>query len=183
MEQLVKDGKVIYVGSSNFAGWNIVEANYKAKEKHLLGLVSEQSIYNLRNRHIELEVIPSCKAMGMGLIPWSPLSGGLLCGVLDGQKEGRRNREPLQKSIDKLRPQIAAYEKLCKEAAIKPADVALAWVINNPVVTAPIVGPRTLEQLEANVNASAIKLSEEVLNKLNEIWPGPGNQAPEAYAW
>jgi aryl-alcohol dehydrogenase-like predicted oxidoreductase len=183
MEQLVKEGKVLYIGSSNFAAWNIVEANYKAKERHLLGLVSEQSIYSLRNRHIELEVIPACKAMGMGLIPWSPLGGGILCGVLEGQKEGRRTREPLLKSIDKLRPQLESYEKLCKEFGHAPADVALAWVISNPVVTAPIVGPRTLEQLEANVNASAIKLSEEILNKLNEIWPGPGNQAPEAYAW
>ena len=164
MEQLVKEGKVLYIGSSNFAAWNIVEANYKAKERHFLGLVSEQSIYSLRNRHIELEVIPACKAMGMGLIPWSPLGGGILCGVLDGQKEGRRNREPLQKSIDKLRPQLVAYEKLCKEIGIIPSDVALAWVISNSVVTAPIVGPRTLEQLEANVNASAIKLSEEILN-------------------
>jgi aryl-alcohol dehydrogenase-like predicted oxidoreductase len=183
MEQLVKEGKVLYIGSSNFAAWNIVEANYKAKERHLLGLVSEQSIYSLRNRHIELEVIPACKAMGMGLIPWSPLGGGILCGVLEGQKEGRRTREPLLKSIDKLRPQLESYEKLCKEVGHAPADVALAWVISNPIVTAPIVGPRTLEQLEANVNASAIKLSEEILNKLNEIWPGPGNQAPEAYAW
>jgi aryl-alcohol dehydrogenase-like predicted oxidoreductase len=183
MEQLVKEGKVLYIGSSNFAAWNIVEANYEAKERYFLGLVSEQSIYSLRNRHIELEVIPACKAMGMGLIPWSPLGGGILCGVLDGQKEGRRNREPLQKSIDKLRPQLVAYEKLCKEIGIEPSDVALAWVISNSVVTAPIVGPRTLEQLEANINASAIKLSEEILNKLNEIWPGPGNQAPEAYAW
>jgi aryl-alcohol dehydrogenase-like predicted oxidoreductase len=106
-----------------------------------------------------------------------------LCGVLEGQKEGRRTREPLLKSIDKLRSQLESYEKLCKEVGHAPADVALAWVISNPVVTAPIVGPRTLEQLEANVNASAIKLSEEILNKLNEIWPGPGNQAPEAYAW
>ena len=183
MEQLVKEGKVLYIGSSNFAAWNIVEANYKAKERHFLGLVSEQSIYSLRNRHIELEVIPACKAMGMGLILWSPMGGGILCGVIDGQKTGRRNGELLQKSINKLRPQLESYEKLCKEAGYAPADVALAWVISNPVVTAPIIGPRTLEQLEANVNASAIKLSEEILNKLNEIWPGPGNQAPEAYAW
>jgi aryl-alcohol dehydrogenase-like predicted oxidoreductase len=183
MEQLVREGKVTYIGSSNFAAWNIVEANYLARERYFLGLVSEQSIYNLRNRHIELEVIPSCKAMGLGLIPWSPMGGGILCGVLEKAKEGRRTREPLQKSVDKLRPQLESYEKLCKEIEIAPSDVALAWVLNNPVVTAPIVGPRTVEQLEANVNASAIKLSEEVLNKLNEIWPGPGNQAPEAYAW
>jgi aryl-alcohol dehydrogenase-like predicted oxidoreductase len=183
MEQLVREGKVLYIGSSNFAAWNIIEANYIARERHLLGLVSEQSIYNLRNRHIELEVIPACKEMGLGLIPWSPMGGGILCGVLEGAKVGRRTREPLQKSVDKLRPQLEAYEKLCRENNLAPADVALAWVLSNPVVTAPIIGPRTIEQLEANVAASAIKLSEEVLNKLNEIWPGPGNQAPEAYAW
>ena len=183
MEQLIREGKVLYVGSSNFAAWNIVEANYIAKERHLLGLVSEQSIYNLRNRHIELEVIPACKEMGLGLVPWSPMGGGILCGVLETPKVGRRTREPLQKSVEKLRPQLEAYEKLCKENNLAPAEVALAWVLNNPVVTAPIIGPRTLEQLEANVDALTIKLSEEVLNKLNEIWPGPGNQAPEAYAW
>ena len=183
MEQLVREGKVLYIGSSNFAAWNIVEANYKARERHFYGLVSEQSIYSLRNRHIELEVIPACKSMGMGLIPWSPMGGGILCGVLEGQKAGRRKGELLQKSIDKLRPQLESYEKLCKEAGYVPADVALAWVLNNPVIAAPIIGPRTLGQLEENVNALKIKLSEEILNKLNEIWPGPGNQAPEAYAW
>lgn len=183
MEQLIREGKIIYVGSSNFAAWNLAEAFYKAKERNFLGIVSEQSIYNLRNRHIELEVIPACKAFGIGLIPWSPLGGGILCGVLEGVKEGRRMREPLQKSVEKLRPQIEAYEKLCKEIERRPADVALAWVLSNPVVTSPIIGPRTAEQLEENVKALESKLSEEVLKKLDEIWPGPGNQAPEAYAW
>lgn len=183
MEQLVREGKIIYVGSSNFAAWNLAEAIYKARERNFLGIVSEQSIYNLRNRHIELEVIPACKAFGIGLIPWSPLGGGILCGVLEGVKEGRRTREPLQKSIEKLRPQLEAYEKLCKEINQKPADVALAWVLSNPVVTSPIIGPRTLQQLEENVKALELKLSDDVLKKLDEIWPGPGNQAPEAYAW
>ncbi len=184
MEQLVREGKVLYLGSSNFAAWNIVEANYKARERNLLGLVSEQSIYSLRNRHIELEVVPACKAMGVGLIPWSPMGGGILCGVLGKPKEGtRRNREPLQKSINKLRPQIEAYEKLCKEINMRPADVALAWVLSNPVVTAPIAGPRTIKQLEENVAVLETKLTDDVLKKLDEIWPGPGNQAPEAYAW
>ena len=184
MEQLVKEGKVLYVGSSNFAAWNIVEANYIAKQRNSLGLVSEQSIYSLRNRHIELEVLPACKAMGVGVIPWSPLGGGILCGVLDKVgKDWRRGREALQKSVEKLRPQIEAYEKLCKELNLAPADVALAWMLHNPVITSPIVGPRTMEQFEANVKSVDIKLSEETLKKLDEIWPGPGNQAPEAYAW
>jgi aryl-alcohol dehydrogenase-like predicted oxidoreductase len=183
MEQLVKEGKVIYIGSSNFAAWNIVEANYKAKERNFLGLVSEQSIYSLRNRHIELEVVPACRAMGVGVIPWSPMAGGLLCGILDKPKSGRRSREQLQKSVEKLRPQIEKYEKLCKELNEKPANVALAWVLNNKDITSPIVGPRTSEQLEENVSALEVKLSEDTLKKLDELWPGPGNQAPEAYAW
>jgi len=183
IEQLIKEGKIIYAGSSNFAAWNIAEAFYKAEKRNFLGIVSEQSIYSLRNRHIELEVIPACKNFGVGLIPWSPLGGGILCGVLEKAKEGRRLREPLQKSVEKLRPQIEAYENLCKEINLKPADVALAWVLNNPVVTSPIVGPRTVEQLNENVKALEIKLNSDVLKKLDEIWPGPGNQAPEAYAW
>ncbi len=183
MEQLVAEGKVTYIGSSNFAAWNIAEANTLAKHRNFLGLVSEQSIYSLRNRHIELEVIPACKAFGVGLIPWSPMGGGILCGVLEKAADGRRTREPLQKSVEKLRPQLEQYEKLCNEIGRSPADVALAWVLHNPVVTSPIVGPRTIEQLEQNVAALEIKLNEEVMKKLDEIWPGPGNQAPEAYAW
>ncbi len=183
MEQLVREGKVTYIGSSNFAAWNIAEAQLKAEARNFFGLVSEQSIYSLRNRNIELEVIPAAERFGLGVIPWSPLAGGLLCGVLGKIKEGRRTREPLQKAVEKLKPQIEEYESLCKNTGHQPADVALAWVLHNPVVTAPIVGPRTLKQLEENVNALEIKLDEETLNKLDEIWPGPGNQAPEAYAW
>jgi len=183
MEQLIREGKITYVGSSNFAAWNIAEARMIADQRNFLGIVSEQSIYSLRNRQIELEVIPACKHFGVGLIPWSPMGGGILCGVLEKVKEGRRTREPLQKSVEKLHPQIQAYENLSKELGQKPADVALAWVLNNPVVTSPIVGPRTIKQLEENVKALEIKLSDETLNKLDEIWPGPGNQAPEAYAW
>ncbi|MFA5805805.1 MAG: aldo/keto reductase [Melioribacteraceae bacterium] len=183
MEQLVREGKITYVGSSNFAAWNIAEAQMIADQRNFLGIVSEQSIYSLRNRQIELEVIPACKRFGVGLIPWSPMGGGILCGVLEKVKEGRRTEKPLQKSAEKLRPQIQAYENLCKEIGQKPADVALAWILNNPVVTSPIVGPRTIQQLEENVKSLEIKLSEETLKKLDEIWPGPGNQAPEAYAW
>lgn len=183
MEQLVREGKVTYVGSSNFAAWNIAQANGIAQQRHFLGLVSEQSIYSLRNRHIELEVIPACRAFGLGVIPWSPLGGGILCGVLGGENEGRRSRPQLQASVDKLRPQLERYENLCREIGHNPADVALAWVLHNPDVTSPIVGPRIMVQLEENVKALDIVLSEETLKTLDDIWPGPGNQAPEAYAW
>ncbi|MGE5412133.1 MAG: aldo/keto reductase [Clostridiales bacterium] len=183
MEQLVEQGKVIYVGSINFAAWNIVEANYMAQKRNFLGLVSEQSIYSLRNRHIELEVIPACKAMGVGLIPWSPLGGGILCGVLDKPNSGRRSRPALQSSVEKLRPQLERYENLCKELSMKPADLALAWVLSNPSVTSPIIGPRTIEQLQESTNVLSMGIPEQAMKKLDEIWPGPGNQAPEAYAW
>lgn len=183
MEQLVREGKIIYVGSSNFAAWNIAEAQMIADRRNFLGIVSEQSIYNLRNRHIELEVIPACKHFELGLIPWSPLGGGILCGILEKANEGRRTREPLQKSAEKLRQQLEAYEKLCNEIGERPAAVALAWVLNNPVVTSPIIGPRTIEQLVENIKVLELQLTDDILKKLDEIWPGPGNQAPEAYAW
>ncbi|MBL0332408.1 MAG: aldo/keto reductase [Chlorobiota bacterium] len=186
MEQLIREGKITYVGSSNFAAWNIAQANCIADNRHFLGLVSEQSIYSLRNRHIELEVIPACKAFGLGLMPWSPLAGGMLAGMLAKSKEKserRRDREPLKESAKILLPQIEQYEKLCKKIGERPADVALAWVLSNPVVTSPIIGPRTQAQLHENVKALDIILDEKTLSKLNEIWPGPGNQAPEAYAW
>jgi aryl-alcohol dehydrogenase-like predicted oxidoreductase len=183
MECLIRDGKVIYVGGSNFAAWNLVHANCIASQRNLLGIVSEQSIYSLRNCHIELEVLPACVAFGIAQIPWSPLGGGILCGVLEDVKEGRRNRSQLQASAMKLRPQIEAYEKLCKEIGHRPADVALAWVLANPAVTSPITGPRTLEQLEQNVAALDLKLDKSTLENLDKIWPGLGGQAPEAYAW
>ncbi len=183
MEQLVREGKVLYVGSSNFAGWHIAKAQAHAEKRNFVGLVSEQSLYNLNARMIELEVIPTCADYGLGLIPWSPLAGGLLGGVLKKISEGRRAAERMQESIEKHRPQIEAYENLCQEMGENPADVALAWLLRNPVVTAPIIGPRTLEQLDGSTRALEIKLSDETLKKLDEIWPGPGGPAPEAYAW
>jgi aryl-alcohol dehydrogenase-like predicted oxidoreductase len=183
MQQLISEGKIIYAGSSNFAAWNIVEANYKAKEKGLLGLISEQSIYSLLNRHIELEVVPACRAMGVGIIPWSPIGGGMLGGVLRKQSDSRTRRGELSKKVELLRPKLEAYESLCAGIGESPANVAIAWMLKNPAVTSPIVGPRTMEHLHETVKAVDIILEESVMKKLDEIWPGPGNQAPEAYAW
>lgn len=183
MEQLVREGKVIYVGSSNFAGWHIARANEAARERHFLGLVAEQSLYNLNARTVELEVLPASESYGLGVIPWSPLAGGLLGGVLRKAETGRRAAPGLQPRIDKLRPQLEAYEKLCSSIDAEPADVALAWLLAQPVVTAPIVGPRTIEQLDGEVHALDVELSQDVLDKLDEIFPGPGGTAPEAYAW
>jgi aryl-alcohol dehydrogenase-like predicted oxidoreductase len=183
MEQLVTAGKVLYVGSSNFAGWHIAQAQAASRQRHFVGLVSEQSLYNLNARTIELEVIPACRAFGLGLIPWSPLAGGLLGGVLQKANDGRRSGEGVQKALEKHRKQVEAYEGLCQDLDEKPADVALAWLLNNPVVTAPIIGPRTLVQFEGSLHAVDLHLAEETLQRLDEIWPGPGGEAPEAYAW
>ncbi|GAB4478916.1 MAG: aldo/keto reductase [Anaerolineae bacterium] len=183
MEQLVQEGKVIYVGSSNFAGWHIAQAQEAARARHFMGLVSEQSLYNLKDRMVELEVLPACQAYGLGVIPWSPLAGGLLGGALQKIAEGRRARESQQQAIEKHRTQLEQYEALCAEMGEQPADVALAWLLHNPAVTAPIIGPRTLEQLDGSLRALEIRLDEETLKRLDTIWPGPGGAAPEAYAW
>jgi aryl-alcohol dehydrogenase-like predicted oxidoreductase len=183
MEQLVREGKILYVGSSNFAAWHIAQAQGIAAQRNFLGLVSEQSVYNLRSRAVELEVLPCCRALGLGVIPYSPMGGGLLCGVLDNPSTGRRGRESLRKTIDTYRTQLQAYEQLCQALGQRPADVALAWVLSNPDVTTPIIGPRTIEQLDQNVSALELRLDDEALARLDEIWSGPGGEAPEAYAW
>ena len=183
MEQLVREGKVLYVGSSNFAGWHIAQANEAAQRRNFMGLVSEQSLYNLSARMIELEVIPACQTYGVGIIPWSPLGGGLLGGVLQKVAEGRRADARMQERIEKHRAQLEAYEGFCREIGERPADVALAWLLRQPAVTAPIIGPRTLDQLNDSLRALEITLSDEALARLDAIWPGPGGPAPEAYAW
>ncbi len=183
MEVLVQQGKVIYIGSSNFAGWHIARAQESAKARRFMGLVSEQSLYNLKDRMVELEVLPACTSYGLGVIPWSPLAGGLLGGALQKIKEGRRLEKDTQKEIEEKRPQLESWEAFCKKLGEKPADVALAWLLHNPAVTAPIIGPRTMEQLTGSLRALEIKLDKAALKKLDELWPGPGGEAPEAYAW
>lgn len=180
MELLVQQGKVLYIGSSNFAGWHIVQANEIAKSRHFLGLVSEQSLYNLNARTVERDLIPACEAYGVGIIPWSPLGGGLLGGVLDKPTEGRRGA--MSEQIEANHAKLEPWEALCRDLGEQPADVALAWLLHNPAVTAPIIGPRTLEQLDGSLRALEIQLSEETLAKLDEIFPG-FKPSPEGYAW
>ena len=183
MEQLVAAGKILYVGSSNFAGWQIAQAQGAAAARHFVGLASEQSLYNLSARTVELEVVPACRAHGIGLLPWSPLGGGLLGGALQKASEGRRGHERLRNAVDKHRAKVEAYETFCQELGERPADVAVAWLLRNPTVTAPIIGPRTREQLSGSLRAVNLQLAPESLTRLDEIWPGPGGEAPEAYAW
>jgi aryl-alcohol dehydrogenase-like predicted oxidoreductase len=180
---LVQQGKVVYVGSSNFAAWDIATACQEASKRGMMGLVSEQSIYHLNNRMVELEVVPACRHYGLGLIPWSPLGGGLLGGALGKIESGRRMSDDFMKQVERNRDKLKRYEALCKELGEEPATVALAWLLHNPVVTAPIIGPRTVEQLESAVRATEVSLDEDVLKRLDEMFPGPGGEAPMAYAW
>ena len=181
-ETLVAQGKVLYVGSSNHAGWQLATANEAARNRHFLGLVSEQSIYNLLVRDIEQEVIPAAQHYGIGIIPWSPLQGGLLAGVLAKSDGGRRNSERNQKRLEELRPQLKRYEDLCAEWGLAPADVGIAWLLSRPGVTAPIIGPRTMEQFEGSLAAMDVSLTAEQLAALDEVFPGK-KPAPMQYAW
>lgn len=183
MDRLVTAGEVVYVGSSNFAGWHIAAANEAAAARRSVGLVSEQSLYHLAARTIELEVLPAARHYGLGVIPWSPLGGGLLGGVLRKLESGRRAEERMLKQVEERRQQLEAWESFCDDLGEAPADVALAWLLHQDGVTGPIIGPRTMEQLESALHALEIELDASALARLDEIFPGPGGAAPEAYAW
>jgi aryl-alcohol dehydrogenase-like predicted oxidoreductase len=180
---LKTQGKILYVGSSNFPGWGIAQANEQAAKRHSMGLVAEQSYYNLMARTVELEVIPACEAYGLGLIPWSPLNRGILGGILRKQKEGRSAADNVQEMLEKNRPAVEAWEAFCDELGHDPAAVGVAWLLHQKAVTAPIIGPRTGEQLTSSLAALDITLDAAALARLDEIFPGPGGPAPEAYAW
>jgi aryl-alcohol dehydrogenase-like predicted oxidoreductase len=184
MAVLRGQGKIIYAGSSNFAGWHIAQAQESARRHGAFGLVSEQSLYNLAARAVELEVLPACAGYGLGVLPWSPLHGGLLAGILRKEPgSGRSGGGRAAEALAGIRPQIEAYEAFCAEIGEDPAHVGLAWLLHQPAVTAPIVGPSSIGQLEGSLRALEIRLDEKSLGRLDEIFPGPGGAAPEAYAW
>jgi aryl-alcohol dehydrogenase-like predicted oxidoreductase len=179
----IQQGKMIYAGSSNFAGWHIATAQEAARKRNSVGLVSEQSLYNLFVRDLELEVIPAAQANGLGIIPWSPLQGGLLGGVLKKQSEGKRRVENrAAETFEARRPQVEAFEAFAAELGHEPGDIALAWLLHQPAVTAPIVGPRTQQQLDSALRALELTLDAAALARLDEIFPGK-KPAPEEYAW
>jgi aryl-alcohol dehydrogenase-like predicted oxidoreductase len=183
IEVAVAQGKLLYAGSSNFAGWHIAEAQEAARRRNFTGLISEQSLYNLFKREVELEVLPAAQHYGLGVIPWSPLNGGLLGGVLRKEREGhRRLGGRAQATLDANRPQVEQYEDFAAELGHEPGELALAWLLHQPSVTAPIVGPRTREQLDGTLRALNISLDEKALARLDEIFPGH-QPAPEDYAW
>ena len=183
MEQLIHEGKITYVGSSNFAGWDIATAQQIANHRQTLGLASEQSLYNLTNRAIEAEMIPALRYYQIGLLVWSPIGMGVLGGTFDRSTSGRRSMDFIQERIQVHEKQLEAFYQLCDELGEEPAVIALAWLLHQPIVTAPVIGPRTVEQLEMSLKALEVKLSEATLKRLDEIFPGPGAEAPVNYAW
>ena len=183
IEVAVQAGKILYAGSSNFAGWHIADAQAAAARRNLMGLVSEQSLYNLLVRDIELEVVPAAERYGLGIIPWSPLQGGLLGGVIQKENTGVRRLEGrAAQSLVEHRDEIQAYEDLAEEVGVEPGTLGLAWLLTRPAVTAPIIGPRTRDQLDSALSAVELSLSPEHLRRLDEIFPGR-KTAPEDYAW
>ena len=169
MQVLRAQGKIVYVGSSNLAGWHIARAQEAARQRAMFGLVSEQSLYNLAARTVELEVLPACQGYGVGVLPWSPLHGGLLGGILRKEQGGRSAgglaAEAL--AVPEVRAQIETYEALCDQLSAEPADVALAWLLHQPAVTAPIIGPRTPAQLDGALRALELTLDETALGSLD----------------
>ncbi|GAA2608704.1 aldo/keto reductase [Dactylosporangium fulvum] len=187
MEVLVSQGKVLYVGSSNFAGWHLATAQASADRRGFLGLVSEQCKYNLLTRHVELEVVPAAIGLGIGLLPWSPLAQGVLSGALRKERDGAAGRTTSHAAprVDEHRPVLERYEQCCADLGLEPTTVALAWLLSRPGVTAPIVGPRTPEQLDLALKALDTVLDADALARLDEIFPpiGNGGPGPEAWAW
>ncbi len=181
MDRLIDQGKITYVGSSNFPGWSIARANERASAGRRLGLVSEQHLYNLIERRAELEVLPACREYGVGVIPWSPLAGGLLGGAADAS-DGRRGTDDAQRARTARADQLAAYEDLCAALDESPSAVALAWLLHQPGVTATIIGPADEAQLTSVLHVPDIELDHATLGRLDEIFPRCG-EAPEAYAW
>ncbi len=183
MEVAVAQGKILYVGSSNFAGWHIAQAQAAAAARHFTGLVSEQSIYNLLTRDIELEVIPAAQHYGVGIIPWSPLQAGLLGGVLTKGEEGvRRLDDRAKAALAEHHDAIEGYENLAVDLGVAPAELGLAWLLHQPAVTAPIIGPRVADQLDGALKAADLALDQATLDRLDELFPGH-RTAPEDYAW
>jgi len=184
LTDLVRQGKIRYVGSSTFPASAIVEAQWTARDRRLHRYATDQPPYSILVRGIEADVLPTCQRYGMGVVPWSPLAGGWLTGRYrrnaDVPTPTSAARQRLADRYDLSRPENqrkldAADElaKLAEEVGISLIEMAIAFVANHPAVTAPIIGPRTMEQLESQLPAAETKLSDDVLDRIDEIVP-PG---------
>jgi aryl-alcohol dehydrogenase-like predicted oxidoreductase len=182
LSDLVHQGKIRYVGSSTFPASRVVEAQWAARERGLERFVTEQPPYSLLVRGVERDVLPTCARHGMGVIPWSPLAGGWLSGRWragrDAPQSTRAERLPgrfdlsIAANARKLEA-VEALARLAEEAGLTLIQLALAFVLRHPAVTAPIIGPRTMEHLESQLAALDVTLSDDVLDRIDEIVP-PG---------
>ena len=182
-QPIVDSGVVDYIGSSNFGARHLCYAQAAAEKRHFLGLVSEQHKFSLACRYPELELLPAAEDLGIGVMCWSPLSGGLLAGHTVNPTPGSRTAEMVGHLTEAQRAQVEAYATLCREIGAPEPVVALAWILSHKAVAAPIIGPRTMEHLMSALPALDLDLSQEAMMRLDEIFPGPGGPAPEAYAW
>ena len=189
-EHFINQGKILYVGTSNFTGWALTKFQMIARQRQHLGLVSEQTMYNLLCRYSELELLPAAQDMGIGVLAYMPLAGGLL----SGQKhvfEGSRSQQVEQEYDMQIEQnnQLAAFTKICQEIGEPETVVAIAWNLANPAVTSAVVGIRSVKHLEGLNRAVELSLNTEVLGRLNEIFDiNQGRRlrpaaSPEAYAW
>jgi aryl-alcohol dehydrogenase-like predicted oxidoreductase len=191
LEKVVADGDVLYVGSSNFPGWGLAKYQMQAWNRGFMGLVSEQTQYNLLCRAPELEVLPAALDLGIGILVYMPLAGGLLTGKTRSVEGSRTAQVEAEYGIPlgAENNQFAAFSALCRELGEKEHVVAIAWTLSNPAVASSIVGVRTVEQLDGLERAASFKLDADVLRRLDDLFSinrgrllktGP---APEAYAW
>jgi aryl-alcohol dehydrogenase-like predicted oxidoreductase len=182
VEVATSQGKIRYAGSSNFAGWHIAQAQETAARRSLMGLVSEQSIYNLLTRDVEVDALPATRAYGLGFLAWAPLHEGILGGRSGGAGHGRRRHTGrAAEAASERSSQLTAFEQLAVTLGHPPGEVALAWVLHQPGVTAPIIGPRNHGQLASAVRAASMTIDQTSLARLDEIFPGH-QPAPEEYA-
>lgn len=181
VDRLIQQGKVTYLGTSNFPGWSLVQGNLPRRLAFLPGTVTEQSLYNPVVRGIEREVIPAAEQVGVKIIPWSPLHGGLLSGAAPADRV--RSLEGIAaERREELAARVDAFAELAREIGSSAPELALAWLLHQPQVLGPIIGPRTPEQLETALRAVSLALDAATLDRVDEIFP-PVGPAPESYAW
>jgi aryl-alcohol dehydrogenase-like predicted oxidoreductase len=192
LSDLVHAGKIRYIGSSTFPASQIVEAQWASRSRRLERFISEQPPYSMLIRAVEADVLPTCQRHGMGVIPWSPLAGGWLSGKwrLGGEDLTSRRSAMLPARYDLSLPgnqrkleAADALAKLAEEAGMTLIEMALAFVIRHPAVSAAIIGPRTIEHLESQLPASEIELSDELLDRIDEIVPPGTNVNPADTGW
>jgi aryl-alcohol dehydrogenase-like predicted oxidoreductase len=192
LTDLVHAGKVRYIGSSTFPASQIVEAQWAARRRGLERFVCEQPPYSMLIRAVEADVLPTCQRHGMGVIPWSPLAGGWLSGKwrLGAEDLSSRRSAMLPARYDLSLPgnqrkleAADALGKLAEETGLSLIQMALAFVIHHPAVTAAIIGPRTKEHLESQLSAADVELSDDVLDQIDEIVPPGSNVNPADTGW